>query len=359
MPLLSLSTYKFFWVTLNAFTLSFIFIANSTTLQTPTSPKPCNDPYKELNLILNPNGTVTRPNKPPQSPPSPDPTLPNLVLSKDLTINQSKGTWARIYLPRKALDQNSKLPLIVFFHGGGFIFLSAASTIFHEFCFNMAKDVVAVIASIEYRLAPEHRLPAAYDDAVEALHWIRTNQGDSWLTKHVDYSNVFLMGSSAGGNIAYNAGLRIAARDEQVQKIIKGLILVQAFFGGTHRTGSEIRLANSPYLSLCTNDMLWKLSLPVGVNRDHEYCNPMVRDGLEGLEKIKRLKWWVLVTGCSGDPLVDRQIELVKLMKKKRVRVVGHFTRGDYHGVQDKEPLKAKQLYGVMKSFILELPSQD
>lgn len=217
MPLFSFS--KCFWRSLSiafAFSLTFFFIANSLTLQTQ-SQIPCNkDPYKQLNLILNPNGTVTRPNKPPESPPAPDPTLPNLVLSKDLPINQSKGTWTRVYLPRKALDHTSKLPLVIFFHGGGFIFLSAASTIFHDFCFNMANDVVAVVASVEYRLAPEHRLPAAYEDAVEALHWIISNQ-DDWLRRYVDYSNVYLMGSSAGGNIAYNAGLRAATlNDDQV-----------------------------------------------------------------------------------------------------------------------------------------------
>lgn len=168
-------------MTLFSLSIAFTFLTYLLTLsQTQLSPKPCNDPYKQLNLILNPNGTITRPNKSPETPPSLDPTLP--ILSKDLIINQSKHTWARIYLPRKALDQNPKnrFPLVIFFHGGGFIFLSAASTIFHDFCFNMANDVVAVVASIEYRLAPEHRLPAAYEDAVEALHWIKSNQ-DDWF----------------------------------------------------------------------------------------------------------------------------------------------------------------------------------
>ncbi|RDY04977.1 Carboxylesterase 1, partial [Mucuna pruriens] len=349
MSLFPLSHHKCIWRSsiAFAFSLTFLLIANSLTLQTP-SLNPCNkDPYKQLNLILNPNGTVTRSNKPPESPPAPDPTLPTLVLSKDLTINQSKGTWARIYLPREALNHTSKLPLVVFFHGGGFIFLSAASTVFHDFCFNMAKDVVAVVASVEYRLAPEHRLPAAYDDAVEALHWIKTNQ-DDWLTNYIDYSNVFLMGSSAGGNIAYNAGLRAAAGDYNQATKIKGLILVQPFFSGTRRTGSELRLENEPHLTLCNNDALWELSLPVGVDRDHEYCNPMVRNGPARLEMIRRLKWWVLVTGCDGDPLVDRQVQLVRLMQRKGVRVVGHFTPGDYHGVQDSDPLKAKELYSII-----------
>ncbi|KAK7380212.1 hypothetical protein VNO78_32712 [Psophocarpus tetragonolobus] len=354
MSFYSFSHYKFFrrCSIAFAFSLTLVFVANSLTPQTQATPIQCNkDPYKQLNLILNLNGTVTRPNKPPESPPASDPNLNTLVLSKDLSINQSKGTWARIYLPRAALDRGYKLPLIVFFHGGGFIYLSAASTIFHEFCFNMAHNVHAVVASIEYRLAPEHRLPAAYDDAMEALHWIKTNQND-WLTEYVDYSNVFLMGSSAGGNIAYIAGLRAAAENDHRIPKIKGLILVQPFFSGTHMTNSERRLVNEPHLALCNNYALWELSLPVGVDRDHEYCNPTVGNGPARLKIIQRLGWWVLVTGCSGDPLVDRQVQLVRLMQRNGVRVVGHFTTGDYHGIQDTEPLKARELYGVMKTFI-------
>ncbi|CAK8532535.1 unnamed protein product [Lathyrus sativus] len=341
-----------------SFSLTILLLLNSTTPQTQSPTKPCNDdPYKQLNLILNPNGTVIRPSKPnTNTPPSLDPTLP--ILSKDLIINKSKPTWARIYLPRKALDHTSnKLPLIIFFHGGGFIFLSAASTIFHDFCFNMAKNLVAVVVSVEYRLAPEHRLPAAYEDAVEALHWIKTNQSDDWLNNHVDYSNVFLMGSSAGGNIAYNTGLRVAMVGDEASKMIKGLILIQPFFSGTHRTRSEIKLANDSHLLLCNNDMLWELSLPVGVDRDHEYCNPMVRDNVVRLKKIREFEWWVMVTDCDGDPLVDRSIELVRLLEKNGVNVVGHFTKGGYHGVQDSEPLKAKELFGEIKKFISSLPN--
>ncbi|MED6182756.1 hypothetical protein PIB30_031634 [Stylosanthes scabra] len=366
MSLFSSPSSKFFWITLIVFSLSYyLLIAKSTTLQTTSStppPKPCNkNPYQQLNLVLNKNGTVTRGSKPPESPPTPDPNLPTKVLSKDLTINKSKGTWARIYLPRKTLDQNSKLPLLVFFHGGGFIFLSAASTMFHEFCFNMANDVVAVVASIEYRLAPEHRLPAAYEDAVESLHWIRTNQQeDDWLRYYADLDNVFLMGSSAGGNIAYNAGLRVAAAgggyDLGIPKI-QGLILIQPFFSGTRITGSEMRLADEPHLSICNNYAMWDLSLPVGADRDHEYCNPTVGDGPKKIEMIGRLGWRVLVTGCNGDPLVDHQIELARVMEMKGVKVVGHFSAGDYHGVQDKDPFKAKQLFKVVRGFISTLPS--
>ena len=228
----------------------------------------------------------------------------------------------------------------------------------HDFCVNMANDVGVVIVSVEYRLAPEHRLPAAYDDAMEALHWIKTYP-DDWLRQYADYSRCYLMGGSAGANIAYHTGLRAAVVVDLLETLkIKGLILHQPFFGGTKRTGSELRLINDPVLPLCVTDLMWELSLPIGVDRDHEYSNPTAGDGGEKLEKIRGLGWRVLVTGCDGDPLVDRQMEVVKLMEQKGIEVVGRFGHGDYHGVEVREPLKQKELIGVFKSFISFLLAQ-
>ncbi|KAI5400615.1 carboxylesterase 1 [Lathyrus oleraceus] len=307
------------------------------------------DPYKVLNLILNPNGTVTRLQKFPQSPPSPDPNLPTPALSKDITINQSKHTWARIYLPHK--PHSKKLPLIIFYHGGGFIFYSAASTYFHDFCANLSNKTQSVVVSLEYRLAPEHRLPAAYEDSVEVLHWIKTSN-DAWLTRYADYSRCYLMGESAGGTIAYNAGLRAAAIVDEIKPIsIKGLILIQPFFGGTKRTPSEIRLEKDLNLPLIFTDALWELSLPVGVDRDYVYSNPMVNGGDKVLEKIKLFGWKVGVFGCDGDQLVDRQRGFVKLLEGKSVNVVGQFYSGGRHGIFIGVPSMSEKVFDLVKSF--------
>jgi len=312
------------------------------------------DPYKALNIILNPNGTLTRLSIPPQSPPSPDPTLPTAVLSKDLTINQSKHTWARIYLPHKALDYspntNSKLPLIVFYHGGGFLFYSANSTYFHDFCVRMANDTQSVVVSVDYRLAPEHRLPAAYEDSVEALHWIKSSN-DPWL-RHADYSRCYLMGESAGGNIAYTAGLRAAAEVDQIKPLkIKGLILIQPFFGGTKRTPSEVRLAEDQTLPLPITDLMWNLSLPVGVDRDYEYSNPTIKGGAKILDRIKALGWKVAVFGVEEDPLVDRERELVGLLQHKGVQVVGLFYQGGRHGIFVGDPSMSVKVFDLLKTL--------
>lgn len=329
--------------------------------QTSPSNPTITDPYQHIQIIPNPDGTITRdPNRYPNSSPSPDPKYPTPVLSKDIIINQSEKTWVRIFLPRQTIvdsSSTSKLPLIVYFHGGGFINCSASSTVFHDFCSSMVLDLHVAVVSVDYRLAPEHRLPAAYDDAMEVLQWIKTTQED-WLREYVDYTRCFLMGSSAGANAAYHAGLCVSQEaDNLVPLKIKGLILHHPFIGGVQRTGSEVKLVNEPHLPLCVNDLMWNLALPLGVDRDHEYCNPMVDGGSKLWKNVRLLGWKVMVTGCDGDPMMDRQMEFVDMLVTKDVRVVGHFSTGGYHVVELKEPSKAKALHALLKDFMLDAPA--
>ncbi|KAH9678022.1 putative carboxylesterase 120 [Citrus sinensis] len=313
------------------------------------------DPYKHLQIVVNPDGTITRSLISPSTEATPDPVNDDaVVLSKDVTVNQSKNTWVRIFVPRQALDSPSstKLPLIVDFHGGGFIFFSAASSLSHEFCSNVAVELPAIVVSVDYRLAPEHRLPAAYDDAMDALHWIKNTQ-DDWLMKHADFDNCFLIGSSAGGNIAYYAGLRATAQVNNLLPLkIKGLLLFP-FFGAIKRTTSELRLVNDRVSPPCLSDLMWELALPIGADRDHEYCNPKVEGGSKLVDQIRLLGWKVMVIGCDRDPLIDRQIELVRMMEHKEMQVVTHFQEGGYHGIEIIDPVKRKVLLVDIKKICL------
>ncbi|KAJ9128660.1 hypothetical protein P3X46_030643 [Hevea brasiliensis] len=307
------------------------------------------NPYQYLQIVVNPDGTITRdPNRYSNSSPSVDSTP---VLSQDISINQSKNTWIRVFLPDSSFTC-SKLPLIVYFHGGGFINCSAASTIFHDFCSNMAVDIPAIVVSSNYRLAPENRLPAAYDDAEEVFQWIKNSQLD-WLREHADYNRCFIMGSSAGANIAYHAGFRVGGEVGSLEPLkIKGLILHHPFIGGTQRTESELRLVNDLHLPLSVSDLMWDLSLPIGVDRDHEYCNPTANGGSKLWENMRLLGWRVLVTGCDGDPTIDRQMELVEMLRATNVGIASHFSEGGYHVVELKEPSKFKTLVLVLKEFM-------
>ncbi|XP_043721174.1 probable carboxylesterase 8 [Telopea speciosissima] len=319
------------------------------------------DPYKQLRITLNPDGTLTRVNIFPNSPPTGEESgsdSPDSVLSKDIPLNATTNTWLRLFFPTASSTGRGALPLIICFHGGGFILFSAASRPFHLSCCHMAREFPAVIASVEYRLAPEHRLPAAYDDAVEAIQWVQAqaldrSNGEPWLRDHVDFNSCYLMGSSSGGNIVYQAALRTVGLDlEPVE--IQGFILNQPYFGGLERTGSELRLKDDKILSLPSNDLMWELALPVGSDRNHEYCNPMLgrldRVGEDGLLSLRGKKW--LVRGYGGDPLVDRQRVFVEMLEKSGMTVVAWFDETGFHAVELFDPAKAQTLLDHVKEFV-------
>ena len=94
--------------------------------------------------------------------------------------------------------------------------------------------------SVNYRLAPEHPLPAAYDDAWAALSWVLENArpgggGEPWLSKHGDASRLFLAGDSAGGNIAHNLAMRAGQQGGAAARAaIRGVALLDPYFLGRY-----------------------------------------------------------------------------------------------------------------------------
>lgn len=90
------------------------------------------------------------------------------------------------------------LPLIVYFHGGGWV--QGSTRMYDPLCTHLAAEVDAVVVSVDYRMAPEHRAPTAAHDAVDVTRWLieRDEQGQ----RDHDRSRVALCGDSAGGNLA-------------------------------------------------------------------------------------------------------------------------------------------------------------
>ncbi|KAL9673575.1 hypothetical protein QQ045_029836 [Rhodiola kirilowii] len=295
-------------------------------------PKPvCTiDPYNFLNLTRNPNGSITRTSL--TGVPAittDDDQLHQPILIKDVALDPTKNTWFRIYVPRSA-PPDTKLPLVVFFHGGCFILFSATK---------LAGSLPAVVVSLDYHLAPEHKLPAAYGDAIDLVHKLKSSD-DYWLASYADFSNCFLMGSSSGGNIAYHAGLRsvaTAALNGDLQPLkIKGLVLLHAFFGGVERSASELRIYDQ---WSCGSNIRWELALPEGADRDHEYCNFNNGDKYEEeFEKIKKMGWRVL--------LVGGKVEAAEMFEKRGVDVETEFGEGDVHYcIELFDESKARELF--------------
>src|SRR5262245_9140738 len=99
---------------------------------------------------------------------------------------------ARVYVP----DATKPCPLLVYFHGGGYVKGGLAEC--DAFCRNLARVSQHVVLSIDYRLAPEHRFPAALDDAVAAATWAATHAEMLGAAP----GPIVLCGESAGGNLA-------------------------------------------------------------------------------------------------------------------------------------------------------------
>lgn len=108
----------------------------------------------------------------------------------------------RVYRPAGVDDA---LPAILHIHGGGFVLGSIASE--HRGCCDLARDLGVAVATVEYRLAPEHPFPAAIHDCYAALVWLAGSSTDLG----VDPDRIALFGQSAGGGLA--AGLALYNRD--------------------------------------------------------------------------------------------------------------------------------------------------
>ncbi|EEF43718.1 2-hydroxyisoflavanone dehydratase [Ricinus communis] len=155
------------------------------------------------------------------------------IQSKDVVISSETGVKARIFLP-KIKDPSQKLPLLVHYHGGGFCIGSAFSSSFSNFLSALVSQANVIAMSVEYRLAPEHLLPIAYDDSWAALQWVaKHSEGEgpeSWINKYADLDRVILAGESAGATLAHYVAVQAGARELAGVKITR-LLIVHPYFG--------------------------------------------------------------------------------------------------------------------------------
>lgn len=273
------------------------------------------------------------------------------VTCGDVAVFNPSRLWARIYVPS---GSPGRLPVVVYFHGGGFCVGSAAWKCYHEFLANLSSQIPCVVVSVNYRLAPEHRLPAAYDDGVRAVAWVKQQAG-SWWTDKCDFSRIFLAGDSAGANIAYNVASRLSTTSVTTNGGIKGLVLIQPFFGGEARTNSEKHTAQPPFsaLTLPASDAYWALALPEGCNRDHPWCNPLA----SRMNNLKLPPTMVCIS--EMDILKDRNIGFCAALASATGTVVEKVVyKGVGHAFQilHNSPLSQPRTHEMMshlKSFVV------
>lgn len=218
------------------------------------------------------------------------------VTSKDVTVDSATGVFARLYIPAAADDEpRKKLPILVYFHGGGFVLDSATSPMYHRYLNSVVSRACVLAVSVNYRLAPEHPVPAAYDDCWAALAWAASG-ADSWLSEHGDASRIFIAGDSGGGNIVHNiammAGSRRGLPSAGALLKLKGAILLHPMFGGKDPVEGEARKSRE-YV-----EKLWPLVCPQGTRGlDDPWLNPMA----DGAPSLQQLACMTKLLVCSAE----------------------------------------------------------
>ncbi|MQL89665.1 hypothetical protein Taro_022251 [Colocasia esculenta] len=288
------------------------------------------------------------------------------VVSRDVALDLSTRIWARLYSPVGSGGgglgrQSGRLPVLVYFHGGGFCVASAAWTCYHEFLARLASRAGCLVMSVNYRLAPEHRLPAAFEDGLTAVKWLRQqashghhDEAAHWWCGRCDLSRVFLGGDSAGATIAHHVAIQVSSQGIPVSP--RGVILIQPFFGGEARTASEnIPQPPGSVLSLVASDAYWRLSLPAGASRDHPWCNPLAAGGVPSLEELSLPAYFVCIS--EMDILKDRDMELCRAMRRagKSVEVAVHAGVGHAFqvlGTSRTSQSRAQEMIAQLKCFL-------
>ena len=195
---------------------------------------------------------------------------------KDVVYDDTHGLRLRMYRPTNAgVGKKKKLPVLVYFHGGGFCLLSFEMTSFHVGALRLATELPALVLSADYRLAPEHRLPAALDDAESVFSWLRAQAtssstaaagADPWLAESADFARVFVTGDSAGGNISHHVAVHHGAGSGGGLALaplrLAGCVMLWPYFGGEEPTPSEAACPADQVMGPALFDQMWRLALP-------------------------------------------------------------------------------------------------
>ncbi|MED6183756.1 hypothetical protein PIB30_040740 [Stylosanthes scabra] len=302
-------------------------------------------------ITLYKDGTVERPRQTPYTPPSLDEN-PH-VSSKDIIISQNPSISARLYLP-KPLPQPQKLPILVYFHGGGFFFESAFSQLYHNYINAFVSRVPVLVVSVEYRLAPEHSLPAAYDDCFAALQCVASHSSNDisepWLIDYGDFSRIFIGGDSAGGNIVHNVAMRAGSLSQQVKLL--GAIYVHPYFYSSKAIGSESMMSEH---EKSLGHIVWDFVYP---NAPGGIDNPLVNPLAPGAPSLATLGCSkILVCVAGNDALRDRGVWYYDAVNKSGWQGISELFEEEgedhvYH-IFHPETEKANKITECMASFIL------
>jgi acetyl esterase len=225
----------------------------------------------------------------------------------------------RIYTPQGS----GPFPALVFFHGGGWVICNLDT---HDgLCRSLANGADCVVVSVDYRLAPEHKFPAAVEDCYAATKWVAENAAQL----NVDASHIAVGGDSAGGNLS--AVIAQMARDQGGPHLVFQLLIYPATDFGMNTPSIE---ENGTGYFLTKDDMIWFMNHYLNNEEDktNPIASPLLAKDLSGLPPT-------LIITAEYDPLRDE---------------------GELYGQKLKEagvPVTISRYEGVIHGFVGSIPS--
>ncbi|XP_043700132.1 probable carboxylesterase 15 [Telopea speciosissima] len=276
---------------------------------------------------------------------------------KDVTFDPIHGIQLRLYKPSSVIT-NTKLPICYYIRGGGYCVDSRASPGRHKYSYSLASELQAIVVSIDYRMGPENRLPAAIEDGFAAVKWLQakalSDNPDTWFTDVADFDRVFIVGDSSGGNLAHHLAVGLGAGSPDLSPVrVRGYVLLGPYFGGTERVKSELEGQEGNPWNMDISDRCWKLSLPVGETRDHPLANPF-GPASPSLETVALDP--ILAISGSYDILKTRVEEYARRLKEWGKQIEYVEFEGVDHAFHIKNPDSeaSKKMMEDIKRFITE-----
>jgi len=232
---------------------------------------------------------------------------------RDASVHGPAGDiTVRIYRPA---SMSGPVPTLVYAHGGGFVFCDLDS---HDgLCRAFANLIPAVVVSVDYRLAPEHRWPAAAEDVLAVAQWAARNAD----ALGGDARRIVVGGDSAGGNLAAAAALM--ARDRGAPSLAAQL-LIYPMIAADFSTESYRLFGEGFYNPRPALQWYWDQYVPAPVDREHPYASPLNAE-------LTALPPTVLLT-AGHDPLRDEGIAFGDALESAEVPLARRHYDGGIHG---------------------------
>jgi acetyl esterase len=218
----------------------------------------------------------------------------------------------RVYTPAG----QAPFPVLVYFHGGGWVIGSVET--YDVLCRALTNAAGCIVVSVDYRLAPEHKFPAAAEDAYAAAKWVATNAA----AVAGDAARIAIGGDSAGGNLA--AVVALMARDRGAPSLVHQL-LVYPVTDAACATVSYRENADGYLLTKAAMHWFWDHYTRSDTDRNQVYASPLRAPTVRGLPPA-------LVITAEFDPLRDEGEAYAARLREAGVPVTVTRYEGMIHG---------------------------